>query len=67
MYLCSSQDVIMILSKGINNNLFKHLIIGKNWNQVGFKPMSLTFWVSALTSRPLSPLLPSTLESEKNI
>ena len=32
------------------NNLFKHLNLAeKNWNHMGFKSMSLTFCVSALT------------------
>ena len=42
MCLHSSLDVIMILSKGINNSLFKHPVTRKNWNQVGFTPMFLT-------------------------
>ena len=30
---------------------------GKDWCQVGLKPTPLAVWVSALPSRPLTPLL----------
>ena len=51
------------------NHTYKEIIISlkqpvlleKNWLQVGFKPMSLPFQVSALTTRSPSPLLPSAL------
>ena len=41
------------------------LLAGKNWNQVGFKPTSLAFRASALTSRPPSPLFPSALVTQR--
>ena len=30
---------------------------GKDWHQVGLKPIPLTVWMGALPSRPLTPLL----------
>ena len=40
----------------------KHPLTRKKWLQVGFKPMSLTFWAGALTAKPVTPLPLSTLE-----
>ena len=51
LLICSYKNLIKI-------NILSNIQFCQVWSQVGFEPTPLTFWMSALTTRPLTPPIP---------